>query len=307
VALAEQDNLNIRLRAAMSPINWQPGAFGDEIYEFVEQRLQYQHERIDVDSVKMYIDGVIEYGSAAVLEPYLLDDLNENAEPFHTQEQLNKYVTWLDSQGIQVHTHAIGDRGIRMVLNAYEAAREKNADTDLRHQICHLQMIDPDDTSRFGELNVMANFQPYWAQDDEAKKFYRKALGEERVEQTHFVLGSVHRSGGKIVAGSDWFVTSLNPLDGISVGVRRVDSMLADGEAPVFNASECVVLDTMIAAYTINGAYANHRESDLGSIEVGKIADLIVLDKNLFTIPSADIAKAKVQLTLLEGEEVFRR
>jgi len=307
VALADRGELNIRLRAAISPINWQPGAFGDEIYPFVLQREQYRRDRIDVDSVKMYIDGVLEYGSGALLEPYLLEDLNEGAEPFHTQEQLNTYITWLDSQGIQVHTHAIGDRGTRMVLNAYEAARKANGDRNNRHQICHLQMIDPVDAPRFGELNVMATFQPYWAYEDSYKPFVRKILGNERTERTNYLLGSVHRSGGRLVGGSDWFVTSLNPLDAISVGVRRMDPTLADGEGPVFNASECVALDTMIAAYTINGAYANHRENQLGSIEVGKLADLIVLDKNLFEVPEADIAKVKVQLTLLEGEEVYRR
>ena len=127
----------------------------------------------------------------------------------------------------------------------------------------------------------------------------------ERAEH-NYILGSVHRSGGRLVGGSDWFVTSLNPLDAISVGVRRMDPELADGEASVYNASECVDLDTMIAAYTINGAYANHREDLSGSIEVGKLADLIVLDRNLFEIPSEEIAKAKVQLTLLEGEQVYR-
>lgn len=307
VALADRDELNIRLRAAMSPINWQPGAFGDEIYDFVPQREQYRRERIDVDSVKVYIDGVLEYGSAAVLEPYLLEDLNEGAEPFHTQEQLNTYITWLDSQGIQVHTHAIGDRGTRMALNAYEAAQQANSDQDNRHQICHLQMMDPKDAPRFAKLNVMANFQTYWAFEDSYKPFVRKILGDERTERTNYLLGSVHRAGGRLVGGSDWFVTTLNPLDAISVGVRRMDPELADGEGPVFVPSECVDLDAMISAYTINGAYANHREDQLGSIEPGKLADLIVLDRNLFEIPEAEIAKAQVQLTLLEGDEVYNR
>ncbi|MFW2338925.1 MAG: amidohydrolase [Acidimicrobiia bacterium] len=305
VVLADRGELNIRLRAGLSPNNWQPGTFDDRIYDCVLSRDQFRRDRIDVDSVKVYIDGVLEYGSAVLLEPYLIEEWNEEAVPFYTQDQLDEYVTWLDSQGIQVHTHSIGDRGTRMVLDAYETARRINGEADNRHHICHLQMIDPDDVARFAELNVMANFQPFWAQEDVHKQWYREILGPGRTDRTHFLLGSVHRSGGRLVGGSDWFVTSLNPLDAISVGVRRMDPELDEG--PAFNADECVDLDTMIAAYTINGAYASHRENDLGSIEVGKLADLIVLDLNLFEIPEAAIAKARVDLTILEGTEVYRR
>lgn len=307
VALADRGALPIRVRAAMAPRNWQPGAFDDGIYEFVRQRDRYRRQRIDVDSVKVYIDGVLEYGSAVLLDPYLIEEWNEEAVPFYTQEQLNSYVTWLDAEGIQVHTHAIGDRGTRMVLDAYQAARETNGDRNNRHHICHLQMIDPEDVGRFTELNVMATFQPFWAMEDVHKDFYRRILGEERVERTHFLLGSVHRAGGRLVGGSDWFVTSLNPLDAIAVGVRRMPPDLPVGAGPVFMPTERVDLDTMIAAYTINGAYAGHREHDLGSIEVGKLADLIVLDRNLFEVPEADLAKVQVELTLVEGKEVYRR
>jgi len=304
LALADRGDLPIRLRAARSPLNWQPGVLGDEIFEFVRRRHDDRRDRIDVDSVKVYIDGVIENGSAAVLEPYLLENLNERAEPFYSQAQLDRYVTWLDREGIQIHSHAIGDRAVRMALNAYQAARVANGPRDNRHHICHLQMIDPDDVGRFAALDVMATFQPFWAQEDFYKSFYRSALGEERVARTHFLLGSVHRAGGRIVGGSDWFVTSLNPLDAISVGIRRIDPALPDGAA-VFGPAERVDLDTMLAAYTINGAYASHREESLGSIEVGKRADLIVLDRDLGGVPAADIAAAAVEMTMVDGEVVF--
>ncbi len=305
--LADKGELNIRLRGAMSPLNWQPGAFGDEIYEFVETMGQYARDGIEVDSIKVYIDGVLEYGSAALLEPYLMDDLNEKSKPFHTQDSLNKYITWLDAQDVQVHLHSIGDKGTRMALNAFEHAREVNGKRDNRHHICHLELIHPDDALRFGQLNVSANFQSFWAYEDAYKNFTRKALGEKRFNEREYVIGSVHRSGGRIVGGSDWFVTSLNPLDAISVGVRRMDPKLADGEAEVFNTHECVDLATMIEAYTINGAYVNFKDESLGSLQVGKIADLIVLDKNLFEVPEVEIAQAQVQLTVMNGEDVFRR
>jgi hypothetical protein len=305
--LADRGELNIRLRASMSPLNWQPGAFGDEIYDFVNNISQYRREGIEVDSVKIYIDGVLEYGSASLLEPYLLEDLNEKSEPFHTQESLNKYITWLDGQGIQVHLHAIGDRGVRMALNAFEAAREVHGERGNRHHICHLQLIHPDDVKRFSELNVSATFQAFWAFEDQTRAFCHAVLGKERACEREYLIGSVHRHGGRIVGGSDWFVTSLNPLDAISVGVRRMDPALADGEAEVMMPDERVSLATMIEAYTINGAYVNFKEESLGSLEVGKIADLIVLDRNLFEIPAVDIAKAKVELTVMKGRDVFRR
>lgn len=303
--LSDKGELNIRLRAAMSPINWQPGAFGDEIYDFVKNIDQYKRNDITVNSIKVYIDGVLEYGSGAVLEPYLLEDLNKNSEPFHTQESLNKYIIWLDSQGIQVHLHAIGDKGIRMALNAFEAAREANGETDNRHHICHLQLIHPDDAKRFGELNVSATFQSFWAHYDDYRPFCHKILGKERAEEREYVIGSVHRSGGRIVGGSDWFVTTLDPIQAISVGVRRLPPEADDSQEP-YVASERVDLATMIEAYTINGAYINFKEDILGSLEVGKIADMIVLDQNLFEIAPQDIAKSKVQLTVMNGEDVFR-
>ncbi|WP_019528051.1 amidohydrolase [Dasania marina] len=305
--LSDRGELNIRLRAAMSPINWQPGAFGDEIYDFVNNISQYQRDDITVNSIKIYIDGVIEYGSAAMLEPYLLDDLNKKSKPFHSQERLNKYVCWLDSQGIQVHLHAIGDKGVRMALNAFAAATEANGNTDNRHQICHLEMIHPDDCKRFAELNISATFQSFWAFEDQYKNFLRKAVGDDRVRERSLVIGSVHRAGGRLVGGSDWFVTTLNPLEAIAVAVRRMDPQLPDGAAPIYNDSERVELASMIAAYTINGAYVNFKEDILGSLEVGKVADLIVMDKNLFEIPAADIAKTQVQLTVMNGKNVYQR
>jgi predicted amidohydrolase YtcJ len=305
--LSDRDELNIRLRAAMSPINWQPGAFGDEIYDFVENIDQYQRDDISVRSVKVYIDGTLENGSGALLEPYLLDDLNEKSQPFHSQESLNKYVTWLDSQNIQVHLHGMGDKGIRMALNAFETARETNGQRDNRHHICHLQVLHPDDVKRFSELNVSATFQSFWAKEDVYRPFCHKILGKERAEEREYVIGSVHRSGGRIVGGSDWFVTTLDPIQAISVGVRRLPPTVGDDEGTPYVSSERVDLDTMIAAYTINGAYVNFQEDKLGSLEVGKLADMIVLDRNLFEIAPEDIAKTKVNLTVMNGEDVFRR
>ena len=305
IELSSRNSLTMRVRASISPINWQPGAFGDNLYEFVAARDKYRRPEIDVESVKMYIDGVLENGSAVLLEPYA-DSCFKDSQPFYSQENLNKYVTWIDSRNLQVHLHAIGDGGVRMALNAFETAQRTNGKKDNRHHICHAQMIDPADVPRFAELGVVANFQPLWGfPDPYVTDSGLKAVGRERLKR-FYVIGSVHRSGGKVAFGSDWFVSSLNPLDAIEVGIRRQDPHLPEG-APALNPQEAVDLATMIEGYTINGAYLMHQEQEVGSIEIGKRADLIVLNRNLFELPATKINQTKVLLTVFDGQIVFRQ
>jgi predicted amidohydrolase YtcJ len=303
-ALSRRNALNLRVRASISPINWQPGAFGEDIFEFVTTRERLQRPGIDVESVKVYIDGVLENGSAVLLEPYSDPNLRGGA-PFYSQEDLNRYITWIDGQDLQVHLHAIGDGGVRMALDAFEAALKENGQKDNRHHICHVQMIDPQDVPRFAALNVTANFQPLWAfPDPYVTDTGLSAVGPDRLEK-FYVIGSVHHSGGRVACGSDWFVSSLNPLDAMAVGVRRQDPHLPEG-APQLNPGEAVDLATMIEGYTIHGAYLMHQEDLVGSIETGKRADLIVLDRNVFDVPAAEINQAKVLLTLFDGQAVYK-
>ena len=305
IELSSRNSLTMRVRASISPINWQPGAFGDNLYEFVAARDKYRRPEIDVESVKMYIDGVLENGSAVLLEPYA-DSCFKDSQPFYSQENLNKYVTWIDSRNLQVHLHAIGDGGVRMALDAFEVAQGTNGKKDNRHHICHAQVIDPTDVPRFAELGVVANFQPLWGfPDPYVTDSGLKAVGRERLKR-FYVIGSVHRSGGKVAFGSDWFVSSLNPLDAIEVGIRRQDPHLPEG-SPALNPQEAVDLATMIEGYTINGAYLMHQEQEVGSIEIGKRADLIVLNRNLFELPATKINQTKVLLTVFDGQIVFRQ
>jgi len=302
--LTQGNALRLSVRASISPINWQPGAFGDEIFDFVTTRERLRRPGMDVESVKVYIDGVLENGSAVLLEPYS-DSKFRGGAPFYSQEDLNRYITWIDGQDLQVHLHAIGDGGVRMALDAFEAALKENGQKDNRHHICHVQMIDPEDVPRFAKLNVTANFQPLWAfPDPYVTDSGLSAVGPDRLE-TFYVIGSVHRSGGRVACGSDWFVSSLNPLDAMAVGIRRQDPNLPES-APQLNPGEAVDLGTMIEGYTINGAYLMHQEDLVGSIETGKRADLIVLDRNLFDIPTTEINQAKVLLTLFNGQAVYQ-
>jgi predicted amidohydrolase YtcJ len=213
-------------------------------------------------------------------------------------------VTALDREGFQIHVHAIGDRGVRMTLDAFEEARRINGARDSRHHIAHLQLIHPDDIPRFRKLNVVANFQPLWAYADTyITKLTEPFLGAQR-SRWLYPIGSVARSGAVIACGSDWSVSSMNPLEAMQVAVTRRG--LEDGAGEAWRPEELVDLQTILAGYTINGAYLNFQERQTGSIETGKAADLMVIDRNLFDIATAQIHQAKVLLTLLNGKEIFR-
>jgi predicted amidohydrolase YtcJ len=191
-----------------------------------------------------------------------------------------------------------------MSLDALEAARKANGPRDARPLIAHLEVIEPEDIPRFRRLGVVADFQPLWAfADPYIKDLTLPKLGPER-SRWIYPIGSVMASGGVVAGGSDWSVSSMNPLEAIEVAVRRQDPDAPAGEP--FLPEERIALPEAIAAYTIAGAYAAFEEKETGSIETGKAADLIVLDRNLFEVPAEQIGDAKVLLTLLEGKTVFR-
>lgn len=276
--------------------------FGDEFDQVLAGRKAYESKRLNHDSIKLFLDGVLEGETAALLQPYI-GVHKHRGELILSPEELNTAVTRFDAMGLQVHMHAIGDRAVRAGLDAIEAARSANGVSDNRHHISHLQLIHFDDIDRFASLETAANFQALWAYPDEwILKLNLPVLGEERV-QGMYPIASVERSGGRIVGGSDWNVSSANPLEAIEVAVLRQDSFEETG--PVLNESERVSLATMIAAYTINGAWLMHQEDKVGSIEPGKQADIVVLDHNLFEIPAADINEVQVVMTLLDGETVY--
>ena len=304
VALADRGEFDLRAMVALSPINWQPGEFGDEVYDMLEQREQWRRPNINVDSIKIYMDGVIEYGTAAMLEPY--DEAKWGyGLRFYLQAEVDQYLTRFDAMGINIQVHAIGDAGIRMALDGFEAMRRANGHSDNRHQIVHLQLIDDAEIARFGELDIGANFQGLWAYPDESVvDLAFPAIGVERSMRT-YPIARVAQAGGRIVGGSDYFVTSIDPLLAIEVALTRQDPDTNGG--PLLNAEESVDLDTMIAAYTINGAYQMALDDVQGSIEVGKRADLVVLDRNLFDIPVSEISEASVVMTIFDGRTIYER
>lgn len=300
--LADTSGLDVRAVASLSPISWIAGPFDDGVFEFLERRERWRRPNLDVDSVKIYMDGVIEFGTSPLLEPYE-DEQYGSGEYFYEQDVVNEYFTRFDQMGLQVHVHAIGDAAIRRALDGFEAMRKANGMSDNRHQIVHLQLIHENDRPRFGELNVGAVFQSLWAYPDPAAmELDVPLLGEERTWQM-YPIASVQGAGGRIVGGSDFWVTDLNPLLAIETAITRRDPWTNLG--PTLNEEESVDLATMIDAYTINGAYQMGLETEQGSIEVGKRADLIVLDRNLFELPASEINEAKVTMTLFDGRTVY--
>ncbi|MGB8960280.1 MAG: amidohydrolase [Candidatus Aminicenantales bacterium] len=274
-----------------------------EVPRLARLRRQYAGSRLKATAAKIFADGVMEPHTAALLEPYT-DRPGDRGTPLLEPEAFDALAQALDLSGFQIHVHAIGDRAVRMALDAFEAAGRANGFRDLRHHIAHLELIDPADIPRFARLGAAANFQALWAYADTyITELTLPILGPLR-SRWLYPIGSVARTGARIVGGSDWSVSSMNPLLAIQVALTRRGPDDPPGEAWI--PEERVDLATMLRAYTVNGAWLSHEERTRGSLEAGKAADLIVLDRDLFRIPPSEIGRAKVLLTLLDGREVFR-
>lgn len=295
----EESWLTARVLGSLSPRSSAAAKFGDEIDALLAQRDSFRGPHFTVDSVKVYVDGVLETRTSVMLQPYLD---GSNFEPFYSPQELKELYTRLDAAGLQVHTHAIGDGAIRIALDAYEAALKANGPNDNRHQIVHLQLIDPADIPRFGELNVAADFQGMWCYPDQYIDVAIPVVGEDRV-RLFYPVASVQRAGGLLVGGSDWNVSSLNPLDAIETLVRREDPNAPSG--PELGTGERIDLETALAMYTRNAAWIMRLENTSGSLEAGKKADLIVLDRNLFDVPATGINEARVEMTMMGGKVVY--
>ena len=297
-ALDERGELHLRVVASLW---WEREKGLEQIENFKRLREQYTGGRVRAGTVKIMQDGVMENFTAAMLEPYIGQDGNKGI-PMVEPELLKKAVTALDAADFQVHFHAIGDAAIRQALDAVEASLAANGNLGNRHHISHLEVIDPADIPRFGKLHVVANFQPLWAYaDDYITDLTIPFIGPERARWL-YPIASVHEAGAMIAFGSDWSVSSANPLEEIETAVTRMGALGETSEA--FLPQERIALPLALAAFTINAAYVNSQEDTTGSIEVGKYADLIVLDRNLFDIDPADISEASVLLTMIEGEVV---
>jgi hypothetical protein len=299
-ALDAAGGLSLRVRAAMW---WEPARGIDEqIGELVAARRDHTRGNVSAAAVKIMEDGVLEAGTAALLEPYLDRDDGFagilNLDP----ESLAEIVTRLDAEGFQIHYHAIGDRAIRVSLDAVAAARAQNGPRDARHHVSHVQLFHPDDVARLAPLGVVATFQPLWAVTDAyITELTLPRIGAARGRYL-YLHESVRRSGARVAFGSDWSVSSPDPLLGIETAVTRLDPRGAT-RVPLGEGEQMTLADA-IASYTREAAYVNFLDDRTGSIEVGKLADLVVLDRNLFRLPAEQISDARVVATLFGGRVV---
>jgi predicted amidohydrolase YtcJ len=273
----------------------------DQIDDLVAMREQATVGRLRIRGAKIFQDGVLENFTGALLEPYVgTDNLGLG---MHEPEELARMVTLLDAHGFQVHIHTIGDRAVRESLDAFEAAQRANGRRDARHHLAHIQLVHPDDQPRFAELGVVANAQPYWAATSRyVTELTLPFIGEER-GRYHYPFGSLHQAGATLAFGSDWTVSTADPLPQIEVAVTRVEHPNRDTE-PLLP-EEALDLETAVAAFTRGSAYVNFLEDETGTIEPGKLADLVVVDRDLFDPGASQVGDACVLLTLSEGEAVY--
>jgi predicted amidohydrolase YtcJ len=267
---AEEDAL---LTAANIALRAEPGRWTDQRAAFAEARASLDgHPLLSARTVKLFTDGVIEAGTAALLEPYE-DAPHTCGLPVWELAELAEAVSAFDADGFQVHLHAIGDAGIRASLDAIERARRDHGPRDRRPVITHVQLVDPADLPRFAALDVIANFQPLWARLDACQtKLTIPRIGEARA-RLQYPMGSLHRSGAVLSTGSDWPVSSLRPLECLAVGVTRRSS---HGEPPGgWLPDERLAPAAILDAATVGVAYQAFAEDDRGTLEVGRRADLV--------------------------------
>ena len=254
------------------------------------------------------VDGVAENQTAAMLTPYRDShghDTDNSGLSFIDPTRLREIVTSLDAAGFQVHFHALGDRAVREALDALEAAREANGPTDGRHHLAHLQVVAESETARFAELDAVANLQALWATHEDQIDELTLPFMQDGQEARQYPFGDLVRNGARLAAGSDWPVSSADPLDAIHIAVNRVAPDI-DAE-PLGGAHQRLDLATAMAAYTSGTAYVNHRDHDTGYIREGYLANLVVLDPDPFSLSQDEIHRSTVVSTWIEGERIYSR
>jgi predicted amidohydrolase YtcJ len=267
-----------------------------------QARRTYRDDWIAAGAVKTMLDGVVEAHTAAMLTPYS-DDPTTSGKLFWDPAKYKEAIVELDRRGFQIFTHAIGDRAVRLALDAYERAQTKNGTKDARPRVEHIETITAADIPRFGSLGAIASFQPLHAYpDDDTLKIWARNAGPDRAGRA-WAWHSIEATGGRLAFGSDWPVVTLSPWPGVENALTR---QTTEGDPPGgWLPKERISLEATIKAYTLGAAIAGRREKTEGSLEAGKLADLIVLSQNLFEIPANQTGKTEVVLTMVGGRVVY--
>ncbi len=255
-------------------------------------------------SVKLMLDGVAENFTASLLDPYLDNSggtTSNKGIDFIDPDELRQIVTILDQHGFQCHFHAVGDGAVRSALDAIEAARDANGASKNRHNIAHIQFVHPDDVPRFARLGAIANAQPLWAMNDDYQiELTRPFITPER-DSWQYPFGSLLRSGATLGMGSDWNVSTANVMAEIDVAINRTGP---EGGQPL-GPDQALSPVEALTAFTMGSAFINNSEQDRGSLAVGKLADLVVFDRDPFI--AGDFRATEVLSTFVRGSHVYER
>jgi len=304
-ALENEGKLDVRIKGEQV---CDPGLGPKQVPSLISERENYSSGLVQMKTAKLLLDGVVEGHTAWLLEPYA-DRPNFRSSPIWGLEAFNGTIAALDKAGFQIEVHAIGDGAVRMALNAYQRAQKENGKRDSRHKIAHVVVVSAADLPRFGALGVIPVPSPNWFYYDATFEQNNLAyLGHERAEHM-MPMKSLIENGATVAIGTDFpacgDLPTFNPLDEIRTGVTRLPLPEDSNITKPYWPEERVDLKTMIECATIRGAYACFMENETGSLEEGKLADLIVIDRDLFRMSAEEINKAEVSTTILEGREVF--
>jgi predicted amidohydrolase YtcJ len=299
--MRKRGDLSVRVQIAYF---LDPPALRPQDIETIEHaRKNFSNDWVSAGVVKLRLDGVIESHTAAMLEPYS-DDPSVKGTLFWEPDKYKSAVAELDKRGFQLFTHAIGDYAVRTALDAYENAETRNHKHDHRPRIEHIETVTAADIPRFGKLGVIASMQPLHSYPDaDTLDVWAHNVGPERASRA-WVWKSISDAGGQLAFGSDWPVVTLNPWEGIQTAVTRQTS---EGQpAAGFVPEQRLTVAQAVEAYTLGAAFAGRHEKTEGSIEIGKLADLIILSQNIFDVEPRKIGATKVLTTIVGGRVVYQ-
>lgn len=268
--------------------------------EYYKMKEHFDSEHFHIAGLKGFIDGVTETYTGLLLEPY--EDRPETCGeglPLWPREKMQEEIIAANREGIQVRLHCIADGSVRMALDMYEKSGKINGEKDVRNTIEHIENIHPSDIDRFGKLQVIPSMQPYHVTLSNNDKVFR--IGEERCKY-EWPIRTIAEHGGKIAVGTDFPVVTINPFMTIYAAVSRCDD---DGKVVCHNPWEALELSDVLKAYTVGAAYVYHAEDKMGTIEEGKVADIIVLSSNLFEIAPEQIEETTVVTNIFEGKFIY--
>jgi predicted amidohydrolase YtcJ len=272
-----------------------------QIRKLVEWRHNHDGGRVRLHTAKIFIDGVVESRTAALLNNYA--DADHHGGAHWDVAELREAVFAADAAGFDLHFHTVGDRAVRMALDVLDALQRERGPRDRRAQLAHVQMIDAADAPRFAQTGAIASIQTVWADvPREQHALFTQLVGAERMNRM-YAFGDLHRSGAMLSGGSDWPVSTQNPFVAIETAIRRAAP--GDTRGAAFLPEQSVDLATMMQAYTHNSAFSLRFDDQAGYLAAGRPASLAILSDDPRDVEPARISKIETLMTLFEGEAVY--